>query len=67
MDQKQQTTSLLIMSPIVSMMRSSVEFPKEVKMAKIMQTPDEIPIPRIEKGLLLILLMIIYATMYPAI
>jgi hypothetical protein len=63
MDQKQQTTSLLIMSAIVSMISKPVEFPKEVKMAKIMQTPDEIPMPRIENGLLLILLMMIYATM----
>lgn len=51
------------MSAIVSMISKPVEFPKEVKMAKIMQTPDEIPMPRIENGLLLILLMMIYATM----
>ena len=67
MDQKQHTTSLLIIRAIVSRISNSVDFPKEVKMARRMQTADEIPIPKIESGLLLILLMMISATMYPAI
>ena len=61
MDQKQHTTSLLIISPIVYIIRNPVELPNEVKIAKIKQTPDEIPIPRIDKGLLFILLIMISA------
>jgi len=55
------------MSPIVSKINNSVESPSDVKIAKRRQTTDEIPIPRKEKGLLLILLMMISATIYPVI
>lgn len=48
---------------IVSMTKNSVEFPIDVNKVSIKQTPDEIPIPRREKGFLLILLIIISATM----
>jgi hypothetical protein len=56
-----------MINPIVSKINNPVEFPKDVRTAKIKQTPDEIPIPIIEKGFLLILLMMISATIYPAI
>lgn len=49
------------MSTIVSKTCNYVESPNDVKMAKTKQTPDEIPIPRIDKGLLLILLIMISA------
>lgn len=56
-----------MMSPMVSIIKKPVECPIEVSNAKIKQTEEEIPIPRIDKGLLLIFEIMISATTYPAI
>ena len=56
-----------MMSPMVSIIKKPVEFPIEVRIANTRHIPDDIPIPSKEKGFLLILLMIISATIYPAI
>jgi hypothetical protein len=49
------------------MIKNPVEWPIEVNNANIRQTPDEIPIPKIDKGLLLIFEIMISAITYPAI
>lgn len=56
-----------MMRPIVSMIKKPVEFPIEVSKAKTRHIPDEIPIPSKDNGFLLVLLIMISATMYPAI
>ena len=50
-----------MINAMVSKIKSPVEFPNDVRMARTRQTPEEIPIPSMEKGLLLILLMMISA------
>ena len=66
-DQKQHKTSLLIIRTIVYRIRNPVDLPNEVNKAKIRHMPEDIPNPNNENGLLFILLIIISATIYPAI
>lgn len=48
-------------------MRNPVDFPTEVNRARTIHIPEDIPNPSNENGLLFILLIIISATIYPAI
>jgi hypothetical protein len=48
-------------------MRNPVDLPNEVNKAKMRHIPEDIPNPNNENGLLFILLIIISATIYPAI
>lgn len=56
-----------MIKPIVSRIKKPVEFPIEVSNAKTRQTHEEIPIPSNDNGFLFVLLIIISATIYPAI
>lgn len=67
MDQKQQSTSLLIIKTIVYNIKNPAELLIDVRIASIKHIIDEIPSPNNENGLLLIFLIINSATMYPLI
>lgn len=56
-----------MISPTVSIIKKPVEFPMEVNNAKMRHTHDDIPIPSKDNGFLFVLLIITYATIYPAI
>ena len=67
MDQKQQSTSLLIINTTVYNIKNPAELLIDVSIASIKHIIDEIPSPNKENGLLLIFLIINSATIYPPI